>query len=53
MRELSLNPRLDEAELRAQIESFREDWLLTPRDGVIPLVAIYVERPRDKKVCQS
>ena len=47
MRELSLNPRLDEAELRAQVESFREDWLTRPRDGVIPLVAIYLERPRD------
>ena len=40
MRKLSLNPRLDEDELRAQIESFREDWLTRPRDGVIPLVAI-------------
>ncbi len=47
MRELSLNPRLDEAELREQIESFRENWLMTPRDGVIPLVAIYLERARD------
>ena len=47
MRELSLNPRHDEAELQAQIESFREDWLMRPRDGVIPLVAIYLERPRE------
>ena len=47
MRELSLNPRLGEAELREQIESFRENWLMTPRDGVIPLVAIYLERSRD------
>ena len=47
MSELSLNPRLGEAELREQIESFRENWLMTHRDGVIPLVAIYLERARD------
>jgi hypothetical protein len=47
MRELALNPGLDEAALRDQIQSFREQRLLTPRDSVIPLVAIYLERPRD------
>jgi hypothetical protein len=46
MRQLSLNPRLDDDSLHDQIESFREDWLVTPRDNVIPLVAIYLERPR-------
>ncbi len=45
---LSLNPQLDEAALRHQVESFRENWLMTPRDGVIPLVAIYLERSREK-----
>ena len=47
MRELSLNPRLDEAGLSAQIESFSENWLMTPRGGIIPLVAIYMEQPRE------
>ena len=36
----------EEAALREQVESFREDRLRTPRNGVIPLVAICRERPR-------
>ena len=47
MQGLALNPGLDENALRDQIEFFREKWLVTPRDNVIPLVAIYLERPRD------
>jgi hypothetical protein len=47
MRELALNPGLDEDSLRAQIELFREDWLVTRRDNVVPLIAIYLERPRN------
>jgi len=40
-------PRPDEATLRELVESLRETWLGTPRDGMIPLVAIYRERPRE------
>jgi hypothetical protein len=47
MQGLSLNPGLDEDSLRDQIESFQENWLVSPRDNVVPLVAIYLERPRD------
>ncbi len=43
---LSLNPRLEESALREQIESFRERWLVTSRDKVIPLAAIFLERQR-------
>ena len=44
---LSLNPRLEETALRDQIESFQEDWFVTPQDNVIPLAAIYMERQRN------
>ena len=47
MQKLSLNPQSDESTLRDQIESFREEWLVTPRENVIPLVAIYLERRPD------
>ena len=29
------------------VDRILENWLTRPRDGVIPLVAIYLERPRD------
>ncbi len=47
IKRLSLNPRLEESALREQIEFFRESWLVTPQDDVIPLVAICLERERD------
>ena len=45
--QLSLNPGLEESCLRNQIESFREEWLVTPQDNVVPLIAICLERRRD------
>ena len=47
MRALSLDPKLDKVDLQVQIESFQETWLMTPRDGMIPLVSIYTERSRN------
>ncbi len=44
---LALNPRLGESALRDQIEGFRESWLVTPQDQVIPLSAIWQERQRN------
>lgn len=44
---LALNPRLEESVLRDQIESFRESWLVKPKDNVIPLASIWLERQRN------
>ena len=44
---LSLNPRLEEPVLRDQVESFRDNWLVTSQDDVVPLTAICLERQRN------